>query len=388
MDSKNHRIYDLLIIGGGASGLMAAVHLKTRDFLLLESNSSVGKKLAVCGGGYANITNKNLSCRNFLADQEFADQVLTNASREWLLEFCQKHKIDYELRKNGGYFCKEKASLLVEKLLNNIDHKKIRLNTKVLSITKPDQLFAVETTNGKFFSKNVFVATGSPSYPVLGSTSLALDFAKRFDHATKPFDPALVGFTLQPDQAWIKTLSGVSLPVVIKLAEKSIKNSMLFAHKGLSGPVVLNASLWWNRGTISIDFLPDFDLEKAIKTAGNKTAISLLPMPKSVIRAYLEAHQIPQIAISKLTANQRSKLLNLKNYTFAPAGTFGLTKAEVCKGGVLTKDINPQTLESKLISGLFFLGESLDVTGEVGGYNLQWAFSTAYLASQAIILKQ
>jgi hypothetical protein len=242
--------------------------------------------------------------------------------------------------------------------------------------------FVVTTDKGNFSAKKVVVASGGASYKELGASDIGLKIAQNYEIKTLPFLPALVGLTLQPKEFWMKELSGISFPARIYVAGKTLDEDLLFAHKGISGPVVLSASLYWHRGEISINFCPNLELEKLFKE--KKLLSSALPLPKRFTKAFLEAIGLEDKPCNRLNGCEREKLSQLQAYTMAPSGTFGFSKAEVCRGGVAHEEIDAKTMESKKVQGLYFIGETVDVTGELGGYNFQWAFSSAVVCARAI----
>ncbi len=339
-------IYDIVILGAGASGLMAASMLQKKNLqvCIIDSNSKIGEKIKVSGGGKCNITNKYMSSDYFLGDKEFIDKILKNFNQNDLLNFLNKNnvypKIDEKIVK-GTYFCNSSTDVIAmfKKLILKTT---LELNTKVLDVNYEDEIYIIETTKKSIKSKKLIIASGGISYPVIGASDIGFNIAKKFGHNVSKLNPALVGFTVQKDQFWFKELSGLSLDVRIKVDNKTVDGKMLFTHKGCSGPAILTTSLYWSKGQINIDFLP------------NKNSY----LPKRF----------------------RSKVKNMDiaihNYSISPAGNFGYTKAEVTKGGV---DLNELTnnFESKFQKGLYFIGEVVDVTGELGGYNFQWAFSSA-----------
>jgi hypothetical protein len=189
---------------------------------------------------------------------------------------------------------------------------------------------------------------------------------------------------VQKEQFWMKELSGLSCFVHVYVEDRVIKEEMLFAHKGISGPAILSASLYWKKGEMRIDFLPNSNILEIVN--GNKKLLSSsIPLPKRLTLALLQAIAVEDKECKKLTSDDREKLKKLHHYNFAPAGNFGFTKAEVSRGGVLSQELNPKTLESNKIKGLYFIGEVVDVTGELGGYNFQWAFSSAYTCAKSIL---
>jgi len=220
-------------------------------------------------------------------------------------------------------------------------------------------------------------------FPRLGASGIGYEIAEHFGHTVRKTAPALVGFTVQKEQFFFKALSGTSTEVEITVGEHICKGSLLFAHKGISGPAVFDASLYWEKGKIEVDFLPGFDRWEHLK--GEKKLISsLLPMPKRVTKAFLIQFGIGDKPGRELTGQELKQLQQLHRYIFAPAGTFGYAKAEVTKGGVSTEEIDAESMESRLEKGLCFVGEVLDVTGRLGGYNFQWAFSSAYVCAQEL----
>jgi len=182
----------------------------------------------------------------------------------------------------------------------------------------------------------------------------------------------------------MKELSGLSCFVEIKVADRVLREEMLFAHKGISGPAVLSASLYWKKGDMSIDFLPQKSIKELLQSAPKKLISSVLPLPKRLSKALLQAVECKDKECSKVDKEDLKKLMKLHDYTFAPAGNFGFTKAEVSKGGVITEELKSKSLESKKVEGLYFIGEVVDITGELGGYNFQWAFSSAYVCAKTI----
>jgi predicted Rossmann fold flavoprotein len=338
-------MYDVAIIGAGASGLMAASFLQNSKVALIDSNKTIGEKIKISGGGKCNITNKYLSPYNYLGDPNKIETVFQKFDNNQLLEFLNKNgvspKIDEKIVK-GTYFCNRSEDILsLFKKLTSKTH--YYLEHVVKDVAFENETFSIFTDQKVIQSKKLIVASGGLSYPILGASDIGYKIAKKFGHTINKLDPALVGFTVQKDQFWFKQLSGLSVDVKIGVRDKQIEGKMLFAHKGCSGPAILTASLYWNKGEICINFLP-------YKT-------SYLP--------------------KRLKKILNEKNIDPKNYCFAPAGNFGYTKAEVTKGGVAFKQLD-ETMQSIYQKNLYFIGEVVDVTGELGGYNFQWAFSSAY----------
>jgi len=373
----------VVIIGGGASGLMLASFLPSKSAIVIESNPKVAAKLLVSGGGRCNVTNEVVSSTNYLGDKDFISNVISQFDQNALLSWCEARGLSLISQKNHQYFCPNSAKEIVSILSKECSKQTVLLNEKVLDINHSHDGFVVQTNKQKIKTMSVVIASGGLSYPILGVSDIGYKLAQNVGHGISKLSPALVGFTLQKEQFFMKELSGSSVGnVEIKVGTKSCRGDLLFAHKGISGPSVLNASLYWEKGSISIDFLPDFRWKSL---SGSKKNIStLLPLPKRVIKSLLENLNIPDKTFDGLTKDERDRLFGLQNYSFAPAGTFGYGKAEVTKGGIVTREIDPLTMMSKFEDNLYFIGEVLDVTGELGGYNLQWAFSSAFICAKAL----
>jgi len=337
-------IYDIVIIGAGASGLMAASKFKNKSICIIDVNDKIGAKIKISGGAKCNITNKFMGVEKFLGDEEFIKPVIEKFNEKDLLNFLNKNKVFPNLNPKivtGTYFCNSSKDV-IDMFTKLTHHCKFRMNTKVLDVDY-DDYFTVVTDKGDILADKIIVASGGLSYTSLGASDIGFKIAQKFGHTVNRLDPALVGLTVQKDQFWFKELSGLSVDVKIKVMNKEIVGKMLFTHKGCSGPAILTTSLYWQKGNISIDFLPNKEnyLPKRFK------------------------QQIKDFNI------------DLHNYIMAPAGNFGYTKAEVTKGGINTTEID-ENFQSKKQKNLYFIGEVLDVTGELGGYNFQWAFSSGY----------
>jgi hypothetical protein len=338
-------VYDAAIIGAGASGLMLASRIKNKKVCIIDSNKAAGQKIKISGGGKCNITNKYMDESHYLGDKEFIRKTLKKFNEKDLLKFVNKNgvfpKLDEKIVK-GTYFCNSSSDVttMFKKLTSHCHYK---LGTKVLDVDYKDDNFIIETDNQPIVSKKLIVASGGLSYSSIGASDIGLKIARKFGHTINRTDPALVGFTVQKEQFWFKELSGLSVDVRISVGDKKIEGKMLFTHKGCSGPAVLSASLYWQKGQISIDFLPFKE--------------SYLPK------------RFRQLA--------KQNNVDLKEYKISPAGNFGFSKAEVTKGGIDLEQID-EDFQSRLKSGLYFTGEVLDITGELGGYNFQWAFSSGY----------
>jgi len=372
----------IVIIGGGASGLMLASLLPPKSAIVIESNSYLGAKLLVCGGGRCNITNTKLSPNYYRAKDYFVQYGLDMFDNNYVINYFKERGLEVVIQKDGQYFCKNSAKDLVQILTNEASKQDIKLNTKVLDIDKKDDTFYIQTSNGTIESSCVVVASGGLSFAKLGASDIGYKIASKLGHSIVPTSPALVGLTLQKEQFFFKELSGNSCDVRVSYQDYEFEGALLFAHKGLSGPAILDISLFWDKGSITIDFLPDFDWQWLQNS--NKILSNLLPLSKRITKAFLIQFGLDDKIASKYTKKELQILKKLNSYTFAPAGTFGYSKAEATKGGVECSEVDCYTMQSKKCDGLYFLGEVLDVTGIVGGYNLQWAFSSANVCAYAL----
>ena len=365
---------------------MLASNLDKKKFekiCIIDTNVKIGSKIKVSGGAKCNITNELVTSNNYLGDREFVKELLKEFSKNELLAFLNKNgvfpKINPKIVK-GTYFCNSSQDV-IDMFTKLTTHVKKYLNTTVIDL-EFDKHFKIKTSAKIIEAKKVVVASGGLSYAMLGASSIAFDIAKKFGHSITKLEPALVGFTVQKEQFWFKNLSGISMIVHTFVDEKSFEGSLLFAHKGCSGPVILTSSLYWKKGKMAIDFLPKQKLESFL--SGNKIISSALPLPKRFIQEFLASVELEDKSVSTLSKEEIDKLKLLKYYEFSPAGNFGYTKAEVTKGGINTNEINHRTFESLKQKNLYFLGECLDITGELGGFNFQIAFSEGMICAREL----
>ena len=362
-------MYDIVIIGGGASGLFLGYLLK-KNYLILEHNREIGAKIKISGGGKCNITNKILSEENYKGDSKFIKKVFKNFDNKSLLKWLKKNNLEVkELKKNQYFF--SSSEVLLNFFKKNV--KNIKTNMEILDIEKRDY-FIIKTNRGGIKAKKVVIASGGISFKKLGASDIGFRVAEKFGHNILPLKPALVGFTVQKRENWFKNLSGISLKAEVRVENKKFNQNILFSHRGITGPAILNASLWWGRGFIEISFLKN--VKNYLKNP-NKQISTQLPLPKRFVKEFLKSINLEDKKIKSLKEKDFEKLKLLENYKFAPAGTFGFERAEVTKGGVDTNEVGLD-MQSKKIKDLYFIGEVLDVTGELGGYNFQWAFSSAF----------
>jgi predicted Rossmann fold flavoprotein len=368
--------FDTIFIGAGASCLMALTQLNKKNIAVIESNSRVGKKIEISGGGKCNVTNLNVTSENYLGDSNFIQNTFNKYSNKDLLDFLDKEKLKLEERDNRQLFCKNSAKDLINILKQKIDAS-FFYNEIVKKVEKDSEDFIVTTNKNIYKAKKVVISSGGASYKSIGASEVGFDIAKSFGHKVNTISPALVGFTVQKEQFWFKNLSGISIRAKIKVDNKEFEENILFAHKGVSGPAILSASLYWKKGSLEIDFLPNIDIDKLLKKS-DKNIATLLPLPKRFVLEFLTSVGVENKATKLLKPDERDKIKSLKSYQFSPAGNFGYTKAEATRGGVSVDEVT-ENFESKLVKNLFFIGEVLDITGELGGYNFQWAFSSGYI---------
>ena len=356
---------------------------KYKNVCIIDTNAKLAPKIKVSGGAKCNITNELVTYKNYLGDRDFVKELLEKFSKDDLLAFLNKNgvfpKINPKIVK-GTYFC-DSSQDVIDMFTKLTTHVKKYLNTTVLDI-EFNKHYKIKTDTKLIEAKKVVVASGGLSYAMLGASGIGFDIAKKFGHTINKLEPALVGFTVQKEQFWFKNLSGLSTPVFTFVEGKTFEGSLLFAHKGCSGPVILTTSLYWKKGKIAIDFLPKQKLEKFL--SGNKIISTALPLPKRFTQEFLASVELEDKSVSILTDDEKEKLKLLKYYEFPPAGNFGYTKAEVTKGGVNTNEINHDNFESLKQKDLYFIGECLDITGELGGFNFQIAFSEAFVCAKAL----
>jgi hypothetical protein len=380
--------YDVAILGGGAAGLMAAACLNENSALsvcIIEGNKKPGAKIRISGGGKCNLTNVTVSEHNYLGDETLVHDVLKRFDQEALLEWVRARGCKPVLRKGRYYFCPHSAQELIDILLASARDTRLFCEHRITGVQKEGDHFRVVTDKQAVTARKVVVATGGVSYASVGASDIGLKIADAFGIETVPFRPALAGLTLQKEQFWMKALTGISFPVTIRAGGKKLREDMLFAHRGISGPAVLSASLYWEKGTITIDFLDGKPLASLLKRGGNKKVSTALPLPKRFVAQFLEHLEMDDKPCSALNGEEKRRLHSLNEYTFAPAGTFGFTKAEVSKGGVACAELKHPSCESRKVEGLYFVGEAADVTGELGGYNFQWAFASGRCAAEDIM---
>lgn len=389
-------VFDVIILGGGAAGLMAAFTAGQRGkrVLVLELSNKLGKKILMSGGGRCNFTNLEIHADNFICDNpHFVKSALAQYSQWDFIGMVATHGVPYNEKSHGQLFCDNSAKDILKILIDEC-HKvdvDLRLNCDVESVEHKGE-YHLNTSQGRFKAPSLIVATGGLSIPSLGGASgFGYRLAEQFRLSVNDTEASLVPMTLSGKwQAFSAALSGVSLPIYASVAEKGFAESLLFTHRGLSGPSILQLSNYWHLGdAITIDLLPSEDLAKvfldAKKSNPNKSINGVLSafFPKSLISA-MHPHWWNELTDYTLheIKNQQLEALGqqLNNWLIVPSGTEGYRTAEVTRGGIDVSAISSQTMEVKDQTGLFFVGEALDVTGHLGGYNFQWAWSSGYVA--------
>lgn len=382
---------DVIIIGAGAAGLMCAVEAakRGRKTLVLEHAEKIGKKILISGGGRCNFTNLNVKPDNFISDnQHFCKSALARYTPNDFIQLVEKYNIKYHEKKLGQLFCTGSAKEIVAMLLSECEQTGVEIitNCYVTGINK-DEEFCLQTNKGEFKCESLVIATGGISIPQMGATDFGYKIAKQFKLKLTKIVPGLVPFTLKNNP--FSDLSGVSIDSVVSCKDASFRENILFTHKGLSGPAILQISNYWNeQDEIKINFLPDYNIENLIdeNSASKTELINFLAqyLPKRFCEKWCELY-FKSKPLNKLK-DKDIKLISEKIYNLLiiPNGTEGFDKAEVTRGGIDTDELSSKTMESKKVKGLYFIGEVVDVTGWLGGYNFQWAWASGYAAGQFV----
>jgi predicted Rossmann fold flavoprotein len=384
--------YDAIIIGGGAAGLFCAIEAgkRRRKVLVIEHNNQVGRKILISGGGRCNFTNKQVKPENFASNNpHFCKSALARYTPQDFIEIVKKHKIEFYEKKLGQLFCRESSRLIVEMLLKECGTAKaeIRTNCSVEKVVK-NNLFEIETNQGKFICENLVIASGGLSFPKIGASGFGYKIARQFGLKLTETRPSLVPLVFSGGQNFSK-LAGVSIDSSVNCGKISFRENILFTHRGLSGPAILQISNYWDKkNPITIDLLPEFDAEKIFEQNRNNKQNLDNFLSKFLPNRFAEiftSHNFSNKPLNQLSKKEIDKIVqNLDSWQVKFDETEGWHKAEVTLGGVDTNELSSQTMESKNVPGLFFIGEVVDVTGWLGGYNFQWAWASAFAAGNAI----
>jgi hypothetical protein len=382
---------DVLVIGGGAAGLLCAIEAgkRGRRVAVLEHADRTGKKILISGGGRCNFTNIHCQAQNFLsANPHFAKSALARYTPADFIALVEKHRIPYHEKTLGQLFCDHSASDITHMLEAECHaaHAKIILNAKITAVSRDTQ-FIVRTDSAEYRAPALVVATGGLSIPKLGATSFGYDLARQFRLKIVTPRPGLVPLVFaSPDRKRYADLAGVSTEVIAQAAHTPFREKMLFTHRGLSGPAILQVSSYWHEGQpIRLDLAPDRDATAPIREAGTRNRAAAEKafqqfLPKRLAESWLH-HNAPRSYTNPSLAALETQI---HAWSLFPAATEGFDKAEVTVGGVDTHELSSKTMESRRVPGLFFIGEVVDVTGHLGGFNFQWAWSSAAAAGRSV----
>ena len=390
-------LLDAIILGGGAAGLMCALTAgrRGRRVLVIEHANRVGKKILMSGGGRCNFTNTGTTSANFLsANPHFCKSALARYRPADFISMVERHGIGFHEKELGQLFCNDSSKQIVAMLLTECAQAGVRIETgcAVSAVARVDDAFQVDCTLGRFTAPSLVVATGGLSIPSMGASGFGYDLARQFGHRVLPTRAGLVPLTLTGShlEHW-SPLSGVSLPVRASAGRTRFEHDMLLTHRGLSGPAILQISSYWQPGdSLRIDLLPDRDpLEYLLAAQKQRPAAGLASalaeaLPKRFAQRFAElyADERPLRQFNK--PELAALAARLADWPVVPSGTEGYRTAEVTLGGVDTDQVSSSTMMSKEVAGLHFVGEVLDVTGHLGGYNFQWAWASGHAAGSAV----
>ncbi|MGB0960200.1 MAG: NAD(P)/FAD-dependent oxidoreductase [Halocynthiibacter sp.] len=390
---QNER-FDTLILGAGAAGLMCAGQIRSGRVLLIDHAKRVGEKIRISGGGRCNFTNLDIGAENYISENpHFMKSALKRYTQWDFLDLIAKHNVSWHEKTLGQLFCDNGAGDIIDLLLKEAAHVDIRTQTSILNVTYEAGEYCVAFSDDSTVrAQNLVIATGGKPIPKMGATGFALELADQFDIPTTDTCAALVPFTFSGTLLGrLKPLAGLSIPARVTAGNSTFTEGLLFTHRGLSGPSILQASSYWSPGEdIEIAMLPDLDLRTWLTDQwgqhGRKDITSVLSeiLPKKLAHfvaseAKLTGHfaDLNKDALNQLAAQ-------IQNWRVRPSGTEGYRTAEVMRGGIATDVLSSKTMEVKTHPGLYFIGEAVDVTGWLGGYNFQWAWSSGWAAAQAI----
>ncbi len=391
--------YDVVIIGAGAAGLMCAAEAgkRGRSVLVVDHGKKPGRKILISGGGRCNFTNMDVAANNYVCrNPHFVKSALSQYTQWDFIGMVCQHGIDYEERDHGQLFCLDSAKDIVQMLLAECDMPNIaqRYQVDVHSIEKTESGFTLGLNTDTVSCESLVVATGGLSMPKLGATPFGYQIAEQFGLKMIPTTAGLVPFTLHvEDKEALADLSGIAVPAVVETEDgTSFKENLLFTHRGLSGPVILQVSSYWKPGQkITADLPPHLtladtlnEMREAHPNQSLKNSLSRL-LPKRLIEALIERGDVEDKPLKQLNHKELALLSEyFHQWQIAPNGTEGYRTAEVTLGGVDTDELSSKTMEAKKVKGLFFAGEVMDVSGWLGGYNFQWAWSSGYVAGQYV----
>ena len=388
--------YDVIVLGAGAAGMMCAVRAgqRGRSVVVLDHAAAPGEKIRISGGGRCNFTNIHAGPKNFLsANQHFAKSALARFTPQDFIAIVERHGIAWHEKTLGQLFCDNSAKDIIRMLTDEMRAAgaQLRLRTEVGGIEQSDGGYRISTSEGIFEATSLVVATGGKSIPKMGATGFAYRLAEQFDLPIVETRPGLVPLTLDPQLLQhLAPLSGIAVPAEIRHGKTAFREALLFTHRGLSGPAILQISSYWREGEdISVMIEPDIDLFELLKKAkqvnGRQSAQTALA---EILPKRLAQHFVENEGISGNMADQSDKRLQqlasaIQSWSVKPSGSEGYRTAEVTLGGIDTDCLDSRTMQVKTVPGLFFIGECVDVTGWLGGYNFQWAWASGHVAGEA-----
>jgi len=387
--------YDVIVLGAGVAGLMcvAVAGQRVKRVLVIDHVDAPGKKILISGGGRCNFTNVNTVADRYLsANPHFVKSALGRYSPADFIALVEKYGIAFHEKALGQLFCDGSARQIVAMLLEECEKGRVEiaLGDAITDVTHADAHYRVTFGARTVSAPALVIATGGPSIPKMGATGFAYDLARQFGMKVVEPRPALVPFTLGGDETLFRDLSGVSADVVARCGKVGFREAALFTHRGLSGPAILQISSYWRHGEpVAIDFLPANGTEWLVEAKRAKPRATVRSALASALPDRLAETLAERLALSGDLASQTDKALTaaaqrLSAWQFHPNGTEGFAKAEVTLGGISTADLSSQTMESRKNPGLYAIGEAVDVTGWLGGYNFQWAWASGWAAGQAL----
>jgi len=389
-------VCDVLVIGAGAAGMMCAIEAgkRKRKVIILDHSKQVGRKILISGGGRCNFTNINTVPGSFVSQNpHFCKSALARYTPQDFIELVKKHRIQFHEKKLGQLFCNHSAQEIVDLLIKESHGagNRLLLGCAVGSVEKNEH-FTVKTNQGLFNAKSLVIATGGLSIPQIGATGFAYQIANQFGLTVIETAPALDGFNLnKKDLQSFQKLSGVSVDTIVSCNDAAFRENILFTHNGLSGPASLQASLYWRAMLpLFINLLPETDaFDWLVKNRLEKPHCSLKSilsetLPKRFAEEFCHYFSFKDNLGSLSEKQLKSITQTLQNWQIYPDSTVGYRKAEVTRGGVDTRELSSQSMESKKVPGLYFIGEAVDVTGQLGGYNFQWAWASGFAAGQSV----
>ena len=384
--------YDAIIIGGGAAGLLCAIEAgkRGRRTLVIEHNAEVGRKIIISGGGRCNFTNINTSPENFISkNPHFCKSALAGYTPQDFIGLVRKHKIDYYEKTLGQLFCRQSSRSVVEMLIDECRRAKVEVRTACsVKHVEKNEMFAVDTTQGTFQASTFVIASGGLSFAKVGASDLGYRIATQFGIKIEETRPSLVALQFKGNGALTK-VSGSSIDAAVSVGKQTFRENILFTHRGLSGPAILQISNYWKKGeAVNIDLMPDLTIEDLLSENHGRHVKLDNFLSNYLPRRFVEifaATNLPDKPLDQLSRQEMKAIASdLNNWQVEFRDTEGYDRAEVTIGGVSTDELSSKTMEAKKVPGLFFIGEVVDVTGWLGGYNFQWAWSSGFAAGHAI----